>query len=208
MKTSASGIFACFSMLALESCGARIETHALFVKSVSAGGFHTCSVTASGHVECWGSSKYGQLGSRGGYIPPFRWSSTAVLVSDLNDSAVSVASGENHTCALASNGSVKCWGYNADGELGARAGFIFGVTTPITVRDLGQRAVSLYAGAFHSCALLANGDLKCWGKSNVGQLGNNQSGFFQAGGIGVASAAEFTTSNRPDFARTVPLVCV
>ncbi|MEM5829117.1 MAG: DUF2341 domain-containing protein, partial [Candidatus Aenigmatarchaeota archaeon] len=73
-----------------------------------------------------------------------------------------------HTCALLSNGSAKCWGYNSNGQCGS-SNIIF--TTPQIVENLSD-VVTIAAGYYHTCALLSNGSAKCWGANWNGQLGD------------------------------------
>ena len=88
--------------------------------------------------------------------------------------AASVVSGWNHTCALSTKGDVYCWGRNTFGSLGQGNVVQIGddelpnVLPPV---DIGAPALSLVAGEFHTCALLEAGKVRCWGRSNVGQLG-------------------------------------
>jgi len=88
--------------------------------------------------------------------------------------AASVAVGWSHTCALTNKGEVHCWGRNTYGTLGQGNVVQIGddelpnVLVPV---DIGAKALSLVAGEFHTCALVENGKVRCWGRSNVGQLG-------------------------------------
>ncbi|MEM4461028.1 MAG: hypothetical protein QXY70_02735, partial [Nanopusillaceae archaeon] len=77
--------------------------------------------------------------------------------------------GESHTCALLSNGSVACWGYNYYGQLGD--GTNTNRATPVNVVGI-DNAVAIAAGWGHTCALLSNGTVRCWGRNNYGQLGD------------------------------------
>lgn len=91
-----------------------------------------------------------------------------------------VASGTAHTCAILGSGNVRCWGSNGVGQLGAvPAEPIVGDSLdeiPAQVDDLevafeGRRAVQVTAGDGHSCALLADGKVRCWGQNAAGELG-------------------------------------
>ncbi len=144
------------------------------VQDVAAGTAHACAVTAAGAVKCWGSASEGQLGDgqRGtNRLAP-------VQVSGLTSGAKAVAAGAEHTCALMTDGTVKCWGKNdkyqmGDGTTTARQ------LTPQTVPGL-TNVAALAAGAKHTCALLTTGGLKCWGANLNGQVGNGQTSDFSA----------------------------
>lgn len=72
-----------------------------------------------------------------------------------------------HTCALADDGKIWCWGSNAYGQVGAA--HVHFRTTPIPVRGLPRRATAVSTGFQHSCALVVGGDAYCWGDNGFGQ---------------------------------------
>lgn len=82
--------------------------------------------------------------------------------------ATAIAAGSLHTCVVV-GGAVKCWGYNAYGQLGN--GSRSHSPTPVSVIGVSD-ATALAAGSSHTCALLAGGSVKCWGANNIGQLGS------------------------------------
>lgn len=150
--------------------------------ALAAGGAHTCALLNDGSVKCWGSNAFGQLGrennvSRGGAMNEMGdYLDTVNLGSGVI--ALAVVAGGYHTCALLAGGTVKCWGYNSSGQLGA--GHInplgdelgeMGNNLPVVDLGAGRTAVSLAAGYYHTCALLDDGSVKCWGTSIRGQLG-------------------------------------
>lgn len=77
--------------------------------------------------------------------------------------------GRNHSCAIGDGGTVKCWGYNAFGQLGN--GSTTDSLSPVTVTGI-SGAVAVTTGDYHSCALLDTGAVRCWGYNEGGQLGN------------------------------------
>ncbi len=133
------------------------------VVSISAGAEHTCAVTGRGSVECWGSNNWGQLGN-GSYAHAL----TPVTVSGLID-AVAVSAGGGHTCAMTSTGRVQCWGKNFGGELDD-VGNWTNALTPVMVSGLDE-VVFISAGENHTCAVISNGRIECWGEGFSGQLG-------------------------------------
>lgn len=131
---------------------------------VAAGASHTCAVSNDGTVHCWGYNWWGQLGN-GSYDD----SRIPVPVSNLNN-GIAVIAGGSHTCALLSNDTVRCWGYNGYGQLGNSSSSNYS-NIPVEVTDLDDVAL-LAAGSLHTCAVLNNGNVRCWGYNGDGQLGN------------------------------------
>ena len=85
-------------------------------------------------------------------------------------SVMQIALGNQHTCALLSSGGVKCWGQGVNGQLGI--GSYAGKSTPTTLTTLTSGVTQIVAGAYHNCALLSSGGVKCWGDNSHGQLGD------------------------------------
>ena len=87
-----------------------------------------------------------------------------------------VSTGYYHTCAILDNGDMKCWGRNSYGQLGDgnSANLAFPSSTAIDL-GTGRTAVAVSAGYHHTCAILDNGDLKCWGYDGNGELGDGGS---------------------------------
>jgi len=139
--------------------------------SLSAGGYHTCAILDDGSVSCWGRNDAGQLGN-GGVTDTAIPTPTSSLGTDRT--AVALSSGKYHTCAILDNGSVSCWGYGAEGQLGN------GETTQKTMPTLtgnlgtGRKAVAISSGEYHTCAILNDGFVSCWGSGEYGQLGNGE----------------------------------
>jgi alpha-tubulin suppressor-like RCC1 family protein len=99
--------------------------------------------------------------------------------------AVKVAAGQYHTCALLDTGAVRCWGLNSYGQLG-EGGVKFNYSSPVDVTGLSSGVADISAGEAHTCALLDTGAVKCWGKDNVGQLGDGGSNTNQSTPVDVS----------------------
>jgi alpha-tubulin suppressor-like RCC1 family protein len=140
------------------------------VKSIATGGHHiggdnTCVLTSTGGVKCWSGNSFGQLGD--GTTTD---SSGPVDVSGLSGGVQSIATGGYHICALTTAGGVKCWGRNADGQLGD--GTTTDRSSPVDVSGLSSGVKAIAAGSSHTCALMSGGEVKCWGRNSYGQLGD------------------------------------
>lgn len=136
------------------------------VSAIAAGVSHTCALTTGGGVKCWGDNSTGQLGD-GTMIDRV----TPVDVAGLSSGVSAIGVGWNHTCALTIGGGVKCWGYNWSGQLGD--GTTTSRTTPVDVVNLTSGVSAIAVGWNHTCAVLTEGRLKCWGSNWHGQLGDD-----------------------------------
>lgn len=137
------------------------------ITEVVAGGAHSCARTMSGGVKCWGSNVDGQLGDGSTILAQ----STPVDVTGLTGGVMALAAGRNHTCALTGVGGVRCWGRNSDGQLGD--GTTTARATPVNVSGLTTGVIAIGAGEGHTCALTTAGAVRCWGRNNDGQLGDD-----------------------------------
>lgn len=135
------------------------------VRAVGAGVAHTCALTDAGAVKCWGWNELGQLGD--GTTTNRR---TPTDVVGLASGVVSIAVGGNHSCALTDAGAVKCWGANADGQIGDTTKA--NRSSPSTVSGLESGVRALDAGLSSSCAVTGDGTVLCWGSNKWGQLGD------------------------------------
>lgn len=136
--------------------------------SINAGSEHTCGLNSSGQAYCWGSSAYGQLGTNS----TARQKTPAAVQMPAGVSFSQIVASERHTCALDTTGQAWCWGYGAEGALGA--GFTFGDSVPAQVtHPSGVTFTSISTQYRHVCALDTTGQAWCWGKNNNGQLGDN-----------------------------------
>jgi alpha-tubulin suppressor-like RCC1 family protein len=147
-------------------------------RAISAGGTHTCAVLDDGNVRCWGYGFTGQLGygnqdTIGDDENP---GSVAPVNLGVGRTAVAISAGEIHTCALLDDGSVRCWGYGRSGRLGYGNNDNVGDDeAPGSVEPVnlgtGRTAVAISAGTAHTCAVLDDGSVRCWGYGANGQLG-------------------------------------
>ncbi len=137
-------------------------------KGLALGAKHTCAISNTNEVFCWGDNTYGQLGT-GSYSSIGH----PVIVSGLSN-VVQVVAGDYFTCALSNNAGVSavlCWGQNGMGQLGIGSANISKNTPQTTLFDASEPVASLSARQSSACALLQSGMLKCWGDNSSGQLG-------------------------------------
>ena len=146
------------------------------IVAVSAGSAHSCALTSTGGVKCWGGNTSGQLGNdsvTNSSTPVDVLTSSSPITPLSGVTAISV--GGSYSCALMSNGTVKCWGDAAYGQLGN--GNTNNQKTPVSVlASVGVELSGVSAistGTWHACALMSDGTVKCWGDNDNYQLGNN-----------------------------------
>ncbi len=192
MKTKLSIVLTLFAMTVMEvlltpseAQSNAIDAHSPVISpmgvmqnpiAIAAGYQHTCALTSDGGVKCWGYNAYGQLGDGGVGTPCAAGvcSLTPMNVSVPTNLISMIAPGEESTCALTTSGGVKCWGYNASGEVGD--GTLTDRSTPVDVcadsscTSTLSGVTAIAAGDKHACALIGGG-VKCWGQNN-GMLGD------------------------------------
>lgn len=174
--------------LGLDTSGSPLKT----IK-VATSGTGTCALLQNGRIKCWGFNGSGQLGQDNTTSVGCGAGSSCTLMSSLNPIAFNAASvGTRSTdialgaastaCALMENGKVVCWGSNTSGLLGVAAGPLLnagcggGCTamsalTEVDLPGSGVLASKIAVGTAHACALLTDGNIRCWGANNSGQLG-------------------------------------
>jgi len=154
---------------------------------------HSCAII-NGGVKCWGDNFYGQLGTGN--------TTSSLVPTDvvgLSSGVTAIALGGPHTCALASSGGVKCWGFNGSGQLGISS--TQNMSTPVDVVGLTSGVMAIAAGDNHVCALLTGGKVKCWGASSGLGLGfSGSNALVPRDVLGLPDECIFTTASNDDWA--------
>ena len=142
------------------------------VKSMGMGLKHTCAILEDDTLTCWGLDSHGALGNGDSDTSDKYTPQTITTPSDRK--VVKVEPGETHTCILLDDGGVMCWGRDNVGQLGNgdTSDTIHAPSSNVELPE-GRAATDLSVGNHHSCALLDNGSITCWGLNNYGQLGEN-----------------------------------
>ncbi|NMO18212.1 chromosome condensation regulator RCC1 [Pyxidicoccus fallax] len=135
--------------------------------ALTAGATHTCASTAAGEAWCWGSNTSGELGDGQSGVDR---SSGPVRVDGLPGPSRALATGGGHTCARVGDGEVACWGSNATGALGDDTAL--DSVSPVRPVGLASGVRQVRAGWAFTCAVVADGDVRCWGQNQSGQLGD------------------------------------
>jgi alpha-tubulin suppressor-like RCC1 family protein len=147
------------------------------VEDLCAGASYSCALSTGGAVKCWGDNEFGQLGqgdtaNRGGVGDELGDTLPAI---DLGGDAEAISCDSRHACAQMSGASLKCWGYNQDGQLGLedsehRGDAADEMGNALAAVDLDGAVSSISTRWSHSCALV-DGEVKCWGDNDNGGLG-------------------------------------
>ena len=146
--------------------------------AITAGQDHTCALLDDGNVRCWGQGTGGQLGY--GNQDRIGDTETPDTVGPVNlgpgRTAKAISAGDVHTCGVLDDGSVLCWGIGASGQLGygntqnVGDNELPGTVGPVNLGP-GRTARAISAGDVHTCAVLDNGSVRCWGSGANGRLG-------------------------------------
>jgi alpha-tubulin suppressor-like RCC1 family protein len=150
------------------------STHALSLRQVSAGGYHTCGVTTDNRAFCWGYNILGQLGTGSNEGPDLCLSSACstrpvAVLGGLYFKQVSA--GNVHTCGVTTDNRAYCWGYGGGGELGDGTTTLRRLTPVAVLGGLQFRQVS--TGGQHTCGVTTDDRAFCWGVNGSGQLGDS-----------------------------------
>lgn len=147
-------------------------------RAIAAGFYHACAILDQGQVRCWGLGDNGALGYGNTEWVGDDETPASVGPVDLGAgrTAAAITGTGRHTCALLDNGRVRCWGLNNVGQLGyGNTRTIGDGETPGSVGPVnlgaGREAVAIAGGGYHTCAILDNGKVRCWGEGRQGQLG-------------------------------------
>jgi cysteine-rich repeat protein len=174
------------------------------VLAVSAGGAHTCVLTASKRVRCWGNGTSGELGygntlSLGDDELPFVAGSV-----DLGGLAKQVSAGDVYTCAVLEDDTLRCWGFAGGGRLGYNNDNNIGDNeTPASAGPVpvGIGVEQVAAGSSHTCARLIDGNIRCWGNNNQGLLG-----YGNLNNVGGSVGVPITTAGNVDVGAATTLL--
>lgn len=157
-----------FASVTLSATDVAIGAAHSCARSVVVGGSHSCGLTTTGEVKCWGADARGQLGDDNvAATLPRPW---PAAVTTMSSGVVRLAAGRDHNCALRNTGALQCWGYNASIQLGD--GTVVLRTPPVAASNVNGSIREIALGADSSCAVLASGDGTCWGHNAHGRLGN------------------------------------
>jgi alpha-tubulin suppressor-like RCC1 family protein len=130
------------------------------VRALRSGFSASCAVLDDDSLRCWGQNARGQLGDGTLTRRPL-----AVTPIDQHNGVASVAVGGFHACSRRTDGSLHCWGFNAEGQLGDGAASTR--PSPVLATGLGGGALDVEAGYQFGCAATATGSVRCWGESSI-----------------------------------------
>jgi len=151
-------------------------------KDLGVGHFHTCVLLTTGQTRCWGEGSYGELGNESALDVGINAGETAGLLSVLKQPAglhaQQLSVQKRNVCLIYDDHSLRCNGQNDYGQLGTGTTSNLGLK-PGEMGDslkaiqlgTGRSASAVVEGDYHTCALLDDGSVKCWGRNEYGRLG-------------------------------------
>ncbi|MDD3035520.1 MAG: prepilin-type N-terminal cleavage/methylation domain-containing protein [Candidatus Saccharimonadaceae bacterium] len=153
------------------------------IVDIATGDYHNCALDSQGAVYCWGWDRNGMLGdndSSGTYYStvPKAINMTSGL-SDLYGKTVKeIDAGFQHTCTIANDNLIYCWGDNDYGQIGNNA-YGTDILVPKAVNMTngvsalyGKTIKAISTGSRHTCAIASDDKAYCWGYNTDGQIGN------------------------------------
>jgi hypothetical protein len=148
-------------------------------QAVAAGDAHTCAILDDATLRCWGAGDDGRLGSGDALARGDEADKAPHLVAlGTGRTAASISAGRAHSCAVLDDGTLRCWGYSASGQLGLssdttvgdQAGEMGDALAAVALGS-GRTVLAVAAGDAHTCAVLDDATLRCWGSGASGRLG-------------------------------------
>lgn len=133
---------------------------------IGGGGNYACALSSANVLRCWGDNANGRLGDGTVVDRP-----APVDVLGGLGPVTQVVGGSGTTCALLTNGSVRCWGNNANGAVGDGTFTQRTSPTPVNLPD-GVLALGIGPSSNHFCAVMADRTARCWGTNGSGELGD------------------------------------
>jgi Regulator of chromosome condensation (RCC1) repeat len=131
-----------------------------------------CAIKTDHTLWCWGANNHGQVGDGSGG----QNTNTPTQIPIPGGNVASVSTGGEHACAVTIDGRLFCWGMNEYGQIGD--GMVNGagdVLTPTEITSLGDQVAQVSAGFEHTCALMKDDSLNCWGHNVYGEIGDGTS---------------------------------
>lgn len=141
--------------------------------TVANGFHHSCAIMDDYSLYCWGDNRKGQLGTgstTGSTAPGIN--TPTLITLPANKTAIAASGGYDASCIILNDFSGMCTGYNDDGQLGIGNTSNMTSFTEISVLPANSNLVAISMGVRHTCGLLDNGSVYCWGWGSSGQLGD------------------------------------
>ncbi|MEM7158082.1 MAG: hypothetical protein AAF799_34895 [Myxococcota bacterium] len=144
------------------------------VEEMALGSDFTCVRLATDDVICWGEGQHGRLGQGNQDNLGIDEAPVDIDPISLSGTPIQIDAGDEHACAVFADGNVSCWGRNDHGQLGVPGENMIGdneLPSDVANVNVGANVEQIAAGLDHTCARLGGGDVLCWGRNNLGQLG-------------------------------------
>jgi len=140
-------------------------------KQLACGNTYVVAIKTDGTLWGWGRNDFGQLGDNTNGFSSNKSSPVQTITYDTKWKMVSVGNGYAHTAAVKSDGTLWCWGYNVNGQLGDNS--ITPRSSPVQTVTFGTNWKQVDCGYYSTTAIKNDGTLWIWGRNSSGQLGDN-----------------------------------
>jgi Alpha-tubulin suppressor and related RCC1 domain-containing proteins len=139
------------------------------ITALDSGEAHFCGLTTLSNLYCWGNNQFSAIGTSQSTSLTTYVQTPSLISVGIGKTVLDFDAGEKHTCAVRNDSKVSCWGTGTSGQIGD--GY---TATHLSPQQVDSPSWASYtkvsAGSAHTCALLDDGGVMCWGNNSYANL--------------------------------------